>query len=169
MVDRQAAGGQRERDVTSVGVGHHRAADRVPRRHAQHCALYPPALRKEKGKHHGGGACHGRGGGEQSARAQPARSRCRFGRCALAQQAIDVTEQEELALTVRAGADMREQGSIVTVVEQVWQSRPGLLVPHGDSSPSSVASRLRPRRFQLLTEPSGTCRRFAIALSLRSR
>ena len=78
-------------------------------------------------------------------------------------------EQEELALTVRASADMREQGSIVTVVEQVWQSRPGLLVPHGDSSPSSVASRLRPRRFQLLTEPSGTCRRFAIALSLRSR
>ena len=87
---------------------------------------------------------------------------------AVAQHAIDASEQEELTLAVGAGAHMREKAAVVAVVEQVRKALEGLLVPHGDSSSSSVASRLRPRRFQLLTEPSGTRSRLAIALSLKS-
>jgi len=86
----------------------------------------------------------------------------------LTKDAIDPTEQEQLALARGATTHMGEQIRAVTVVEQVRQPLPRLFVLHGDSSPSSVASRLRPRRFQLLTEPSGTRSRLAIALSLRS-
>ena len=88
---------------------------------------------------------------------------------AVAQHAIDASKQEELTLTVCAGAHMREQPAVVAVIEQVRKALEGLLVSHGDSSSSSVASRLRPRRFQLLTEPNGTCNWLAIACSLKSR
>jgi hypothetical protein len=84
------------------------------------------------------------------------------------QQTIDAPEQKQLALAGRASAHVGEQLGVVAVLEQVRQTRPRLLVPHADSSPSRAASRLRPRRFQLLTEPSGTRRRRAIAFSLRS-
>ena len=84
------------------------------------------------------------------------------------QHAVDAAEQEQLPLTVRAGSDVGEQGGVVAVVEQVWQSCPRLFVVHRDSSPSWLASLFSPRRFQLLTDPSGTLSLLAIALSLRS-
>jgi hypothetical protein len=89
-------------------------------------------------------------------------------RIALPQQPVDATEQEQLALTVRARSDVREQGGVVAVFEQVWQPSPRLFMVHRDSSPGRLASRFRPRRFQLLTDPSGTRSLLAIALSLRS-
>src|SRR5207245_6885961 len=81
---------------------------------------------------------------------------------------VDPAEQEELPLAIHAAAHVAEQRWIVAIVEHVRQPPQRFLVGHGASSPSSVASRLSPRRFQLLTEPSGTPSRFAIALSLRS-
>src|SRR5438552_11015149 len=86
----------------------------------------------------------------------------------VAQHSVDAAEQEHLPLALAAAAHMAEEFRVVAVVEQVRQPLPCLFVFHGESSPSSDARRLRPRRFQLLTEPNGTRSRFAIMLSLRS-
>src|SRR5262249_50741240 len=114
------------------------------------------------------GGCDGGGREDQAASAPPALRR----RLALAharpQEPVDPPEQEELALTLRAATHVTEDRWVVALVQQVGQPLPSFLVRHGASSPSSVASRLRPRRFQLFTEPSGTHRRRAIALSVMS-
>src|SRR6266540_2281105 len=90
-------------------------------------------------------------------------------RSPLPQQAVDTGEQEELLLAAVAGTDVREQVGIVAVEEKVRQPFGGEVVRHRPaSSPSSVASRLRPRRVQLLTVPSGTPSRLAICDCERS-
>ena len=94
--------------------------------------------------------------------------RCRGVGGLVAEEPVDAAEQEQLPLAFGTAAHVGEQGCVVAVVEEVRQPRPGFLVPHRDSSPRRVASRFRPRRFQLLTEPSGTCSWLAIALSLKS-
>ena len=88
--------------------------------------------------------------------------------CGVAQQAVDATEQEELALAAMTRGDVGEQLRLVAILEQVRQPPPGKLVRHRDSSSSSVANRFRPRRVQLFTEPSGTPSLPAIWLWLRS-
>src|SRR5262249_57183684 len=87
----------------------------------------------------------------------------------VAEHPVDATEQEQLLLALGTTAHMVQELVIVSVVEQVGQPLPRFLVRHGDSSLSKVASRLRPRRFQLLTEPRGACSRAAIARSVKSR
>ena len=87
---------------------------------------------------------------------------------AVSQYAIDSAEQEELTLAGRALAHVGEENNVVAVVEQVRQPPPRLLVPHADSSSRRVARWLRPRRFQLLTEPSGTRSLLAMVVSLKS-
>jgi hypothetical protein len=87
---------------------------------------------------------------------------------AVLEYAVDPAKQEQLTLAVRARTHVREHAAVVAVVEQIGQPPPRVLVLHGASSPSRLASRFRPRRFQLFTEPSGTESRLAIALSLRS-
>src|SRR5262249_16771481 len=86
----------------------------------------------------------------------------------ITQHAVDASEQEQLSLAIGALADVSEQLGVVTVLEQVRQELRPLLVTHGESSPSNAARRLRPRRFQLLTEPSATRSSAAIALSVMS-
>src|SRR5262249_30426726 len=122
-----------------------------------------------RGRRGGGGAAAGAGGGPAPGRNPPARSPRLRPAAAVAEHPVDAAEQEQLALTVGTATHMLEQLGVVAVVEQIRQPLPRLLVIHGVSSPSSPASRFRPRRFQLLTEPSGAPRGLALALSLRSR
>src|SRR5262249_59619515 len=119
-----------------------------------------------------GGGGGGGGGGARREHAAPARTTRaprQLGVEVRAQEAIDAAEQEELPLAVWTGADVCEQGGVVSILKQVRQPCPRFFVRHGDSSPSRLASRFRPRLLQLLTNPSGTCKRLAIAASLGSR
>src|SRR5262249_50278451 len=138
---------------------------------SEHHLVRSPALDREKRERRRGGR-RGDGDGARREHAAPARTTRaprQLGVEVRAQEAIDAAEQKELPLAGWTGADGGEQGGVGSVLKQVRQPCPRFFVRHGDSSPSRLASRFRPRLLQLLTDPSGTCKRLAIAASLRSR
>src|SRR6266545_2883196 len=159
---------ERYLDVRAIGAHESRAADGVSISSAENEATPVRGTRQEEDERN---RDHRSDRGEEGDRAGAGESRARGAavrRSCLPQQPIDAAEQEQLPLAGVAACDVREHLRIVVRAEEVGQALPCLLVGHGLSSPSRVASRLRPRRVQLFTVPSGTPKSLAISLCERS-